>query len=458
MRFLTEQEAVQYIFKSQIESNWRTRGLDEESRSTLPTQKLLQAHGLLATRREYTVVTGSKGKGSVSAMTAHLLKQLGHRVGMVTNPHLISYRERIRVNGQAIPPADFLRLVDYLSPSIDSIIETQEPHQYLSPQGILLAMALKYFDEQGVTAAIIEVGRGGRYDDSALVPNMLSLFTPVVLEHARYLGPTVERIAWHKAGIIKPHSYAYSLPQSPEVMDILRAEAESQDATFEWIMPMDLGEFVSSSPDGIRARFDRYGEVKLPFLGRYEIENASLAIVATGNMHARLGGIAHRDPEYVERIRHGLETVVWPGRCQRLQSKPDVYVDTAVNPHSLKLLLASLRGHIKRPLVTVTAVPLDREIETVYKHLIAVSDALILTTSVCNDLDFPTEPQALATARKIATDTARSSLPIRYEVEMADAIEAAIKQAGTSGTVLITAAAPAVGDALEHYRLSYEQI
>src|SRR5690606_21629813 len=112
------------------------------------------------------------------------------------------------------------------------------------PTAIFLAMALRWFDENDVDVAIVEVGRGGRFDDNALIPNMLSLFTPIVLEHTRYLGETLERIAWHKAGIIKPQSYAFSLPQAPEVMEVLRREAESRDAQFDWLAPMDIGRFI----------------------------------------------------------------------------------------------------------------------------------------------------------------------------------------------------------------------
>ncbi len=97
--------------------------------------------------REYAVVTGSKGKGSTTVITAKLLQHLGHTVGMITSPHLASWRERIRVNGRAIPEADLLRILDDLAPEIDAIEATLSDEQYFSPQGIFLAIALRWFDE-----------------------------------------------------------------------------------------------------------------------------------------------------------------------------------------------------------------------------------------------------------------------------------------------------------------------
>jgi dihydrofolate synthase / folylpolyglutamate synthase len=189
MRFQNETEAITYVFNSLASTDWRNRGLDEETRDLKPTQTLLERTGLLRTsRREYAVVTGSKGKGSVAAFTARLLQSLGHRVGLVTSPHLTTYRQRFRVNGRMISEADLVRLISELAPDVDAVQANLPSGRYLSPQGIFLAVALRWFDELNVSAAVIEVGRGGRFDDNALVPNMLSLFTPIVLEHTRYLG------------------------------------------------------------------------------------------------------------------------------------------------------------------------------------------------------------------------------------------------------------------------------
>ncbi len=451
--FTNEADAITYVFESLAHSNWRGRGLDEHTRDTTPTKKLLAALGLPAQKREYAVVTGSKGKGSVALITAKILQSLGHRVGLLTSPHLTTYRQRFRIDGAMISEAELVRLINDIRPQIDAVTAALKPGSYLSPQGIFLAVALRWFDEQNVNVAVIEVGRGGRFDDNALVPNMLSLFAPILLEHTRYLGDTIERIAWHKAGIIKPHSFAYSLPQTPEALTVLNTEAEAKDAKFEWLAPIDEGQWVEDLPDGQRVDFGRYGVVDLPLLGRYEIANASLAVWGAGNVHARLeSAIKHGMTDYVDRVRAALQTVFWPGRCQRLAQNPAVYVDGAINPLSAQSFIESLESRLSAPVVTVLAVPTDRDMKVVYEQFASISDALILTTTARNvTIYFPAEAEAMQIASAYHHD-------VSWAGSVSQAIEAATHRAGRDGTVLLALAQPAIGDAMAYYGLLYEQI
>jgi dihydrofolate synthase/folylpolyglutamate synthase len=274
----------------------------------------------------------------------------------------------------------------------------------------------------------------------------------------RYLGDTLERIAWHKAGIIKPQSYVYSLPQAPEVMDVLRAEAEVHDAQFDWLAPMDIGSFVAPLPKGIRMALSRYGEIDLPFLGRYEIDNATLASWGAGNIHARLGGISHGSEQYVQAVRSGLETAIWPGRGQQLQIEPDVYIDGAINPMSARLFLQSVQDRLKSPVTLIAAIPKDRNAPAVYRELLPAVDSLVITRSSRNiTINFPDEAEAVQTARTVADELGKS-IDIRYSYTVADAIELGRALAGLNGSVIMAVAQPAIGDAFEFYHLSYEQI
>ena len=452
MRFQDEGEAVNYIFRSLKRMNFDVRGPDELSRDTTPTVRLLKARGLLAPMREYAVVTGSKGKGSTVAIMAKLMQHLGHTVGMVTSPHLVSFRERFRVNGQAIPEADFLRILSDLAPDIDQIEASLSDRQYFSPQGIFLAIALQWFNERGVDAAILEVGRGGRFDDIALVPNRLSLFTPILLEHVRQLGPTLERIAWHKAGIIKPSSYAYSVPQAAEVLAVLQAEADAQGAEFAWIAPMDMGEYIGTTENGIRMRLGRYGEVTLSMLGRYEVENATLAVQGAGNMHNRLPGIPHGSPEYVEAIRAGLADVKWAGRLHKLQDSPAVYADGATNVNAARSVLESLEGRLTHPLITVLGTPVDRDYAGVYRIFGEASDGLVLTATDINpNIRFPDPAVATTTAQQFNAD-------VTYAENLSSAISVAQSKAGTDGTIILAVAQPLIGEAMQLWGLSFETI
>jgi dihydrofolate synthase / folylpolyglutamate synthase len=450
--FSSESDAVTYIFRSMRKLRGQERGPDDLVRDAGPTRRLLQELNLPANPREYAVVTGSKGKGSTTIITAKLLQHLGHTVGTITSPHLVTWRERIRVNGRAIPEPDFLRILSEFVPQIDQIEETLSDTQYFSPQGIFLAVALRWFDEQDVQAAVLEVGRGGRFDDIAVVPNKLSLFTPITLEHVHQLGPTLERIAWHKAGIIKAYSTAYSLPQAPEVMDVLSAEAEALNAQFDWIASQDMGQYIGTSENGIHMELGRYGEVTLSLLGRYQIMNASLAVIGAGNMHARLPGIPHASPEYVERIRAGLADVTWPGRCQKLQDSPPVWLDGAIHTESANSLVESLRDYLKAPVISILAVPSDKDYDGVYAALGPISQSVILTETARNpSLHFLDPESAINAARTYNSD-------VSYSPNLAEAVEKAKARAGKDGTIIIAGTQSILADAMALWGYSYELI
>jgi dihydrofolate synthase/folylpolyglutamate synthase len=203
----------------------------------------------------------------------------------------------------------------------------------------------------------------------------------------------------------------------------------------------------------MRVAMGRYGEVTLPMLGRYEIENAGLAVWAAGNIHARLNSpIKHATAEYVNRIRDGLGSVQWPGRCQKLEDHPAVYVDGAINTLSARLYIESVRDRLTRPTVTVLAVPTDRDVEGVYSLFAPISDALILTQTGRNiTIHFPEPQDALATARRFHDD-------VSYADTIPAALELAKQRAGADGAVLMALAQPAIGDLMAHYGLTFEQI
>ena len=456
MPFFTEEDAITFIMRSlrkaRIAFPELERQPDELTRDVTPTRDLLRDVRLLDAPREYAVVTGSKGKGSTTAIMAKLLEHLGHCVGMITSPHLVSFRERIRVNGRMIPEADLVRIVNDLEPSIIEIEKSLNPPRYFSPQGLFLAIALRYFDEQGVNAAVLEVGRGGRYDDVGVVPNKLSLFTPILLEHPHQLGGTLDRIAWHKAGIIKPYSYVYSVPQAPEVLDVLEREAEMQNAEFSWIAPTDMGFYLRETDRGVLFELGRYGELEVSLKGRYQVSNATLAVQGAGNMHGRLAGISHASPEYIEAIRTGLSSVHWAGRMQKLQDHPAVYIDGATTVIAAEAMIESLKSTLTAPVISIVATPEDRDYAGVYRVMSRVSQHMILTSNDINPkIRFPAPETALNAARQF-TDH------VEYIGRLQPALNAAKALAGETGTILMAVAQPVVGEAMLLYGLTFEQI
>ena len=431
--------AISYIFRTRRRLDAAPRGLDEYTRDTAPARSLLAEADLLQSERDYAVVTGSRGKGSVTAIMAKLLQAQGRRVGAITSPHLLHWNERIRVDGRMIPTDRFLSILNDLQPVIDAAAAGLGARRYLSPQGIFLAIALRHFDEMDVDIAVLEVGRGGRFDDIAVVPNRLSVFAPIMLEHTALLGNTLEQIAWHKAGVIKPGGAAISLPQAPAALGELRREADAQAADLISLTDADIGEWLADLPEGQLMRLAPYGELPLPLLGRYQIENATLAIRAVEMLREKSDAPS---AEYSETIRRGISAVRWLGRVQQLEDAPAVYVDGAITLRSAQSFLASVEQRLRAPVISIVGIPRDRDYAGVYRMMASVSQALIITeTDINPNTHFPERDTALAAADGLPSDAFHAA-------DLSKALTLARSLAGESGTILLAVSLMLVGECM----------
>ena len=450
--FHSTASALDYIFRTRRRLDDAPRGLDEDTRDTATTRKLLRLAELPAAPCEFVVVTGSRGKGSVASIMARLLEELGYRVGMLTSPHLVHWNERIRVSGTMIPDDDFVRILSDLRPHIDTVTEDLHGRQYLSPQGIFLAMALQYFAEKRAEIAVLEVGRGGRFDDISVVPNRLSLFAPILLEHTALLGDTLEKIAWHKAGIISGNGVALSAAQPPEVESTLRREAELQGARIHFLDEADRAQLQADRGGGQLIRMRPYGEMLLPLLGRYQIENASLAIRAVEILRMQLGASSFEDERYIESIRLGLTRVKWFGRVQKLDQEPAIYVDGAITVPSAESFVASVRSRLSEPVAAIVGVPRDRDYSGVYQVMARVSRKLIITeTDINPNTRFPRREDALRAAQALGVDA-------RHTNSMREALDLAREIAGESGTILLAVSLMLVGETMLIWNVDTSQI
>jgi len=430
--------AIRYIFQTRRRLDAAPRGLDEDTRDVSLTRRLLMRAKLPGAAREYVVVTGSRGKGSVTSIMAKLLQALGHRVGMITSPHLVHWNERIRINGRMISDDDFRRHLSALQAVIDPISAELGARQYLSPQGIFLAIALSWFDENQVNVAVLEVGRGGRFDDVSAVHNPLAVFTPIMLEHTALLGAALERIAWHKAGIIAAGGDALSLPQAPTVMDVLRQEADQQAASLACLDESDMARWVADRGDGQVIQLRPYGQLFLPLLGRHQIENASLAIRAVERVQARLSA-AGAEPKA---IREGLARVRWLGRIQKLQDHPTIYVDGAIMVRSAEAFVASVKPQLRQPVAAIVGIPHDRDYAGVYAVMAKPSQSLVITeTDINPNTRFPRPAAALKAARRLGTD-------LHYAENLTRALKIARGKTGAEGTILLAVSLMLVGECM----------
>ena len=442
LMFESMDAAIHYIFKTRRRLAGAPRGLDEYTRDVALTRRLLERANLLDEAREYAVVTGSRGKGSVTTIMAKLLESLGRRVGTITSPHLVHWNERIRVDGRMIPAEDFLRILHELQPIIDSITSELSDSQYLSPQGIFLAIALRHFNEQDVNIAVLEVGRGGRFDDVAVVPNKLAVFAPIMLEHTALLGDRLERIAWHKAGIIKRGCEVVSLAQERAAMDVIKAEASEKGATLTCISSNDLAKHLTDHPQGQLIHLHPYGELFLPLLGRYQIANGTLAIRSVEALQKNLGCDSPESPVFINAIRRGLGSVKWLGRVQQLEENPAIFLDGAITVASAESFVDSVRDRLREPVISIVGIPRDRDYAGVYRVMAAVSQSLIITeTDINPNTHFPRREDALVAAQQLHAD-------LSYTSDLPGALELARGKAGQSGTILLAVSLMLVGECM----------
>jgi dihydrofolate synthase/folylpolyglutamate synthase len=332
---------------------------------------LLDAIGNPERRYGIIQVAGTNGKGSVAAMIASILKAAGLRVGLYTSPHLCSFRERIRVNGEAIPESDVAGRVKALRPLVESFDTTMFE--------AATALALDHFARSKVKIAVLEVGMGGRLDATTVGKPLVSVITRIAHDHQAHLGWSIEEIAREKAAIIRS-GRAVAGAQAQEVTEILLRSAESAGVPL-LLEGRDLT--VSVSRDdlsgqriGLAGPAWNFAGVWLPLLGSFQPGNALLAVAAV----KELGASGIRVSEAA--LREGLARVRWPGRFQVAGRNPFLILDGAHNPAGAQALAASLGRYFPdAPKTMIVGVSSDKDKAGILKCLAPLATRLILTAS-----------------------------------------------------------------------------
>jgi dihydrofolate synthase / folylpolyglutamate synthase len=252
-------------------------------------------------------VAGTNGKGSTCAMIDSIARACGRRCGLFTSPHLIDFRERIKVTGEEIPEDDCAALLTELR----VLCEEMETHPTFFE--ITLVLAMRWFRLRECEIIVLETGMGGRLDATTAVPADVCVFTPIGLDHMQWLGDTIEKIAMEKAGILVQGKPAISAPQEPGVRRVLEKEANSERAPLEFVEEPLLG-------------------YPIALAGAHQTWNAALAVSA---LHR--AGL----PLSADSVRYGLSHVEWPGRFEII--RPGLVLDGAHNPHAAETLAATWR-------------------------------------------------------------------------------------------------------------------
>ena len=355
-------------------------------------QKLLARLELPQERYRTIHVTGTNGKGSVSAMLAGILRHSGIHTGFYSSPHLVSYTERIRVDGQAISEQEFADCLSSIKVYIDQMVADGEecPTQF----EVLTALAFFYFAIKHVEYAVIEVGLGGLLDSTNVIVPEVSIITNVTLEHADRCGGTLEGVAHHKAGIIKDDVPVVTAAQGV-ALDIIRQQAEEKNADI-FVAGEDFSaEFISCESNFQRLEFSSglLGAVKEPYtlhlLGKHQIENAAVAVMAAKLIHNLDDRITNKT------IDDALSLVSWPARFERVEmGRQKIIIDGAHNPAGMVALRESLDLYYPaEERVLLLGILKDKDIDTMLDILLRPNDTVVVTVP---HSDRASDPQLLA--------------------------------------------------------------
>ena len=266
-------------------------------------------------------IAGTNGKGSTAAMIQAILRENGLKVGLYTSPHLISFNERIRINGLPISDEYIIEFMARFNSVIDAVEAT-----FFEATTVL---ALHYFSNQEVDVAVIETGLGGRLDSTNVIDPELTIITSIDLDHQQLLGETLIDIAVEKAGIIKKQTPVLVCSQTPEVMDVIRKKAQESNSPIIYSNdPKNI--IIDHHSTGFELDKKQYF---VPLIGAHQAINAGLAIRA----------VMHHCPEMKKtEIQSGLSNTKWFGRFQPLLKKLPIYYDVAHNPGGIRTIRASL--------------------------------------------------------------------------------------------------------------------
>ena len=358
-------------------------------------------------------VAGTNGKGSVCAMIDSICRAQKYRTGIFISPHLVTFRERIRVNGEMISEKEVATGLA----NIRKLVADWEPHPTFFE--IATALALKRFAEAKIDIVILETGLGGRLDATNAAQSNVAVITPIALDHEKWLGDSLEKIASEKAGIIKARTPVVSAPQLLEAEKVIRARAAECEAPLQFVT-------------------EAYGKSPIALRGEHQKLNAALAVAAL-----KLDCLKQSSSKNVKveiddaAIARGLATVEWPGRFQCWDKR--TVIDGAHNPAAARILTETWREIFGDERATlILAILSDKDLRKICEALAPIADLVLLPKIRSERATDPIELQ------KIFIDLGSKS---EICASFADAFGKAQEQ---RDPILITGSLHFAGEALAH--------
>lgn len=401
---MTYPEAIQYLYglrlfgaKLGLENTFKLAALDGH-----PEQRLRFIH-----------VAGTNGKGSTCAMLEAIYRQAGLRTGLFTSPHLVSFRERIQVRRKPISEPDVVRLVEKFRALLAEFPKDHHPTFF----EMVTVMALDFFAEQACDLVIWETGLGGRLDATNIVTPLASVITNIGLDHQQWLGDTLDKIAFEKAGIIKPGIPVATAADEPKALAVIREVAIQRKA------PLILVDLIPEGlPDGLALR------------GEHQKRNAALALAVVRLLQTQI-------PVSTGQIENGLRKVHWPGRLQLLERSEGgkVLLDGAHNIAGTTVLRQTIEKDFPTPRrALILGVLADKDWRQICR---------ILAPMAGHIFPVPVSSQRTANPEDLA-QACRAANPAAT-VSVCHCLDEALQQAANEQFIIITGSLYLIGEALE---------
>lgn len=381
-------------------------------------------------------VAGTNGKGSTAAFVEAILRDAGFRTGLNTSPHLERINERFRIDGEELPDEKFAETFTRIHAVIEELLAEGKLRAHPTYFECVTALAFEAFARERVEFGVIEVGLGGRLDATNIITPVVSVITRVDFDHENYLGHSLAEIASEKAGILKFHVPAVSAPQLPEAREVLRARAkelncplvETEEAFRIEEENMEGGCVCATVKElSTGASF----ELAPTLPGRFQLQNAVNAMAAARLLQARNFRITN------ENIERGIAATRWPGRLEKLQSQPDIYLDGAHNPGAARELALFVEENFAgRRIYFIFGAMRDKAVDEVTGTLFPLASEVIFTR--------PGNPRAVSAAQ-LANMAGHHAEHFTVISDAEAALDAALAKARPEDAIFITGSLYLVG-------------
>jgi dihydrofolate synthase / folylpolyglutamate synthase len=386
-------------------------------------------------------IAGTNGKGSTAAFLEAILRDAGFRTGLNTSPHLERINERIRVSGEEISGEAFAEVLSRVQALTEELLASGKLRAHPTYFECVTAMAFEYFAQQRVEFGVFEVGLGGRLDSTNILTPVVSIISRIDFDHENFLGHSLREIAGEKAGIIKPAVPVVMGEQRPEAREVIKNRAHGLLSPV--IDTSEVFRILNESiEDGhARAKITEIAsgwtiDLAPSLPGRFQLQNALNEVAAVRLLQQR--GFKISD----DSIARGVAITAWPGRIEKIQSHPEIYLDGAHNPSAARELAHFVEESLKgKRIILLYGALRDKAVDEVAGLLFPLATEVVLTA--------PSTPRAISASQleEIAAHYANKSTTI---ADAEEAIEYALSKASPDDVIFITGSLYLAGQ-LRHY-------